>query len=90
MFPNYNLAGEQIKAGIIDGGDEFALEMELATHCYHETRLQSYHYVRSLASLAEIYGCVGMPDEAFKYFNIMEAVYMKQDHPKLVTDAYGE
>ena len=90
MFPIYNLAGEQIKTGVIDVDDEFSLEMELATHCHREAQLYSFHYARSLASLAELYGRVGMPDEAFKYFNIMEAVYMKQDHPKLLTSAYGE
>ena len=90
MYPIYNLSGELIKSGVIDDGDEFSLEMELATHCCREAQLQSFHFARSLANLAELYGRVGKPNEALKYFNIMEAVYMKQDHPKLLTNAYGK
>ena len=90
MFPIYNITGELIKGGMIDGDDDILLEMELATRFCREAQLQSYHYVRSVANLAELYGRVGMPDEAFKYFSIMEAMYMKQDHPKLLNSAYGE
>ena len=84
------MVGIQLKGGVIDQDDECSLEMELAQRFCHEAQLQAYHYARSLANLAEMYGRVGWVDEAFKYFNIMKAVYMKQEHPKLLLDAYGE
>jgi hypothetical protein len=90
MFPIYNMVGIQLKGGVIDQDDECSLEMELAIRFCHEAQLQAYHYARSLANLAEMYGRVGVLDEALKYFNIMKAVYMKQDHPKLLLDAYGK
>ena len=90
IFPIYNMCGIQLKGGVIHQDDECSLEMELAVRFCHEAQLQAYHYARSLANLSEMYGRVGSLNEAFKYFNIMKAVYMKQDHPKLLLDAYGE
>lgn len=90
MFPIYNIVGIQMKGGVIDQDDECSLEMELAIRFCREAQLQAYHYARSLANLAEMYGRVGKPDDAFIYFDRMKAVYMKQDHPKLLLDAYGE
>jgi len=89
MFPIYNMVGLQLKGGVIDQDDECSLEMELALRFCHEAQLQAYHYARSLANLAEMYGRVGVLDEALKYFNVMKAVYMKEDHPKLLLDAYA-
>ncbi|KAL7498705.1 hypothetical protein ACHAWT_008434 [Skeletonema menzelii] len=89
IFPIYNMVGIQLKGGVIDQDDECSLEMELAQRFCHEAQLQAYHYARSLANLAEMYGRVGWVDKAFKYFNIMKAVYMKQEHPKLLLDAYA-
>ncbi len=90
IFPIYNIVGIQLKGGVIDQDDRCSLEMELAVRFCHEAQLQAYHYARSLANLAEMYGRMGILDEAFNYFNIMKAVYMKQDHPKLLIDTYGE
>ncbi len=90
IFPIYNIVGIQLKGGVIDQDDKCSLEMELAVRFCHEAQLQAYHYARSLANLAEMYGRMGILDEAFNYFNIMKAVYMKQDHPKLLLDTYGE
>jgi hypothetical protein len=67
-----------------------SLERDLAERFCHEAQLQAYHYARALANLAEMYGRMGVHDEAFKYFDVMKAVYMTQDHPKLLLEGYGE
>ena len=89
MFPIYNIVGIQMRGGVIDQDDECSLEMELAVRFCREAQLQAYHFARSLASLAEMYGRAGMPDEAFKVFNVMKTVYMSKDHPKLLLDTYS-
>ena len=90
MFPIYNMVGIQLKGGVIDQDDECSLERDLAERFCHEAQLQAYHYARALANLAEMYGRMGVHDEAFKYFDVMKAVYMTQDHPKLLLEGYGE
>ena len=52
--------------------------------------LHVYHYARALANLAEIMGRIGLHDDAFRYFNIMKSVYMKQEHPELLLGKYGK
>ena len=88
IFPIYNVVISQMKGGLIHQDDKFSLEKELAVRFCREAQLQTFHYARSLANIAEMYGRLGMPDEAFYYFNIMKAIYMPQDHPKLLLDAY--
>jgi hypothetical protein len=90
MFPIYNMVGIQLKGGVIDQDDSCSLERDLAERFCHEAQLQAYHYARALANLAEMYGRMGVHDEAFKYFDVMKAVYMTQDHPKLLLEGYGE
>lgn len=89
VFPIYNIVGLQIKGGVIDQDDEFSLERDLAERFNNETQLQAYHYARSLACLAEIYGRIGLHDQAFRHFDIMKAIYMKNEHPKLLLGTYS-
>lgn len=84
------MVGIQLKGGVIDQDDECSLERDLAERFCHEAQLQAYHYARALANLAEMYGRIGVHEEAFKYFEVMKAVYMTHDHPKLLLDVYGE
>eukprot|EP00546_Thalassionema_frauenfeldii_P017555 CAMPEP_0178896542 /NCGR_PEP_ID=MMETSP0786-20121207/1237_1 /TAXON_ID=186022 /ORGANISM="Thalassionema frauenfeldii, Strain CCMP 1798" /LENGTH=682 /DNA_ID=CAMNT_0020566969 /DNA_START=463 /DNA_END=2511 /DNA_ORIENTATION=+ len=89
IFPIYNIVGLQIKGGLIDQDDECSLERDLAERFNHEAQLQAYHYARSLASVAEMYGRIGLYDEAFRHFDIMKAIYMTEEHPKLLLGTYS-
>ena len=56
MFPIYNEVALQMKTGLIHQDDDrFSLEKELAVRFCREAKLQTYHYARSLANLAEIF-----------------------------------
>lgn len=89
MFPVYNRVGVQLKGGVIDQDDACSLEMDLAERFCHEAQVQSYHFARALGNLAEWYGRIGLLDKAFRYFDIMKAVYMPTEHPPLLYAAYA-
>jgi tetratricopeptide (TPR) repeat protein len=88
IFPVYNWVGLQIKGGLIEQDDLCTLEVDLAKRFCHEAQIQAFHYARSLASLAEMLGRTGQYSEAFECFDIMKAVYMKDNHPTLLSKAY--
>ncbi|KAL7546821.1 hypothetical protein ACHAWF_010151, partial [Thalassiosira exigua] len=89
IFPVFNLVGIQLQADVIAQDDQFSLEVDLAEQFCHEAQVQSFHYARALANLAEIYGRIGHYDEAFKYFEVMRSVYLPIEHPPLLTASYA-
>ena len=84
----YNWVGLLIKGGTIEQDDMCSLEVDLAKRYCYEAQVQAYHYARALGSLAEMCGRTGRYSEALEYFDIMEKVYMKEVHPKMLTKAY--
>ncbi|KAL3810385.1 hypothetical protein ACHAXA_002852 [Cyclostephanos tholiformis] len=89
MFPIYNRVALQLKGGVIAQDEACSLEMDLAERFCHEAQVQSYHFARALGHLAEWYGRIGSIENAFKYFDIMAAVYMPIEHPSRITAAYA-
>ena len=78
MFPVYNYIGLQIKGGAFDQDYVGSLEVELAQKFQYEAQVQAYHLARALANLADVYGRMGHCEEAFRYYEIMQSIYMKE------------
>ena len=78
IFPVYNYLGIQIRGGAFDQDDVCSLEVDLAERFQYEAQVQAFHLARALANLADVYGRTGHCEEAFRYFDIMQSIYMKE------------
>ena len=79
IFPVYNYVGLQIKGDAFDQDDGVcSLEIELAQKFQYEAQVQAYHLARALANLADVYGRMGHCEEAFRHFDIMQSIYIKE------------